>query len=386
MAHPARTLYSLRTVHLLAAALLAVCCLSACTAPARYTSLDLALLPCEPPGAPVFFAPLEFRADGTVLYPEQKDALIDYLERGQFADLFFFLHGWNKNPVSAELDYQNFICRFHGKLNESLKETKRQGKLKVIGVFWASTITNRDKEPLLLKPVSYYRIRDRVDGLAESGLAPLLDEIGDVLISLDERLGRSGEPRRVHLVGHSFGGRMIIRSFRELSDDGKLVPILKSVDATNVVLINAAAPPTFFDWISEAVLEAWLKDAPARFTGSTGSFLLNLHSDQDSANKYLFRMASAFNDDPQSCAVGACGIPNMPTLCVDHAGELVEPEVRATLERPELNVRNIDTSRIVYGHSDIYKGRMASLIADLLYDPPTRALLELAAPVDPACN
>jgi len=164
------------------------------------------------------------------------------------------------------------------------------------------------------------------------------------------------------------------------------VPILQSVDATNVILINAAAPPTFFDWISEAVLDAWLKGTPARFTGSTGSYLLNLFSDQDSANKYLFRMASAFNDDPQSCAVGACGIPDMPTLCVDKAGKVVKPEIRAPLEKPELNVRNVDTSRIVYGHSDIYKGRMASLIADLLYDPPSRALLEVSAPAEASCE
>jgi pimeloyl-ACP methyl ester carboxylesterase len=363
--------------------LLAVLLLASCTLPGRYTSLDLALLPCESRSADtVFFSPVEFKADGTLFDPRQKEVLIDYLERGTFTDLFLFLHGWNKNPSSAEFDYQNFICRFHAKLDETLHASKRRGNLKVVGIFWPSTISNRAQEPMLIKPASYYRIRNRVDDLARSALAPLLDSIGEVLIALGDRGGQ----RRLHLVGHSFGGRMIIRSFQTLNDTGQLVPILESVDATNVVLINAAAPPTFFGWINEAVIDAWLKERPARFTDSTDSFLVNLHSDRDLANKYLFRMASAFNTDPQSCAVGACGIPDVPTLCVNEIGKVVEPEAQASARRPELNVRNIDASAIVYGHSDIYKGRIASLVADLLYDPETRLLLERPAPVDPTCH
>ena len=46
---------------------------------------------------------------------------------------------------------------------------------------------------------------------------------------------------------------MIIRSFRKLSDEDRLIPNLQALDATNVNLINAAAPPTFFDWIDPSV-------------------------------------------------------------------------------------------------------------------------------------
>ena len=139
---------------LLALALLALALVS-CVSPGRYTSLDLAVLPCELGEAPDFFLSIEFTADGTYLYPQQKDTV--------FADLIFFLHGSNKSPASAELDYQDFICRFHGKLDASLQNLKRQGRLRVVGVFWPSTITNRPQEPWLLKPLSDFKIRKRVD-------------------------------------------------------------------------------------------------------------------------------------------------------------------------------------------------------------------------------
>jgi hypothetical protein len=368
------------------AVFLFVLLLSTCVAPGRYTSLDLALLPCEAGESPKFFLPVEFDENGDFLYPHQQKELLDYLKKGTFKDLIFFTHGWNKNPASAELDYQSFICRFHAKLNDSLKDSKRQGKLKVVGIFWPSTITNRAKEPLLVKPVSYYKIRNRVDHLAVAGMAPLLNDVGKVLIDLDEQQGSAGEPRRMHLIGHSFGGRMMIRSLEKLSNDGTLVPILQSVEATNVLLLNAAAPPTFFDWIDDSVARAWKLGTPARFTPATSSFLLNVYSEQDSANKYLFRLASTFNDDPQTCAVGACGIPDVPTLCVDNAGKVEAPEPITSLSTPKLNVRNIDSSRIVYSHSDIYKGRVATLVADLLFDPETQQILNQPAPTNPDCG
>jgi hypothetical protein len=367
-----------------ALALLALALVS-CVSPGRYTSLDLAVLPCELGEAPDFFLPIEFTADGTYLYPQQKDTVLADLRRGEFADLIFFLHGWNKSPASAELDYQNFICRFHGKLDASLQNLKRQGKLRVIGVFWPSTITNRQQEPWLLKPLSYFKIRKRVDRIAVDGFAPLLGEIGEVIIDLERSGDPATAPRRLHLIGHSFGGRMIIRSFQKLSDEDRLIPILQVLDATNVTLINAAAPPTFFDWIDPSVASAWKLGLRGRFAPESSSYLLNLHSQQDSANRILFRIASIFSPDPVSCAVGACGIPNRPTLCVDTSGKVIEPP-QVDAAAPDLNVRNIDTTSVVYSHTDIYKGRMATLIADLLYGKATREILRRPAPIDAQCQ
>jgi hypothetical protein len=292
-------------------------------------------------------------------------------------DLILFLHGWNKNPSSAEIDYQNFLCRLHGRLRGIIGDEKREGGLLVLGVFWPSTITNRAREPVLLKPFSYYRIRDRADSIAATGLA-------DLMASLTPKIERqrSGVPLRLHLIGHSFGARMLVRALEELKARNELVPFLQTAGSVNVVLVNAAVPPTRFDWIREAVAEARRLQAPARFTDETASYLFNVHSFSDGANRALFRLASMFNDDPATCAAGACGVPGYATLCVDDSGKLELEEAAesiATETAGRLNAWNVDATRIVFDHSDIYKGRMATLIADLLYDQDAKRRFPAAA-------
>jgi pimeloyl-ACP methyl ester carboxylesterase len=328
----------------------------------RYTSLDLALLPCEQGDSPVFFRGVEFDGDGVPLFNRQVEELHRRFKSGPpVTDLVLFIHGWNKNPSSAELDYQNFLCRLHARLRGIIDDRDKQGGLLVLGVFWPSTITNRAREPFLLLPFSYYGIRDRADSIAERGLAPLMASLTPEI--------QSG--LRLHLIGHSFGGRMLARSLEKLHERNELVAFLKAADAVNVVLLNAALPPTRFDWISEAVAMAKSQRTPARFTKDTASYLFNVHSLNDTANQVLFRLASVFNDDPALCAAGACGVPSYATLCVDNSGKLqLDNTGRLTRSAlaDRLNAWNVDATRIVFDHSDIYKGRMASLIADLLYD------------------
>lgn len=336
--------------------------LSACKVPMRYNSLDLALLPCEEGDSPVFFKAIEFDKNGVPLFPEQVERFKDRLSERPVTDLVFFVHGWNKNLSSAELDYQNFLCRLHARLRGILGEdSKRKGGLLVAGIFWPSTITNRAKEPVLVKPLSYYQVRDRADTIAASGLADLFSSLTPLI--------RPGDPSlRLHLIGHSFGGRMIVRSLKTLQDRDELIPLLVTAGSANVILINAALPPTRFDWIEEAVTKA---KTLARFTDDTGSYLFNIHSFRDSANRRLFPIASLFNDDPATCAAGACGVPDYATLCVDNSGEIqltIDLSSGANAEQVELNAWNVDASKVVFEHSDIYKGRIATLIATLLYD------------------
>lgn len=200
----------------------------------RYNSLDLALLPCEQGNSPMFFRAVEFDGDGIPLFTHQIEELHRRFKSGPpVTDLIFFLHGWNKNPSSAELDYQNFLCRLHARLRGIIGTRDKQGGLLVLGVFWPSTITNRAREPFLLLPFSGYGIQDRADSIADRGLAPLM-------ASLTPKI-QSG--LRLHLIGHSFGGRMLVRSLEKLNDRKELVPFLTAADAVNVVLLSAALPP-----------------------------------------------------------------------------------------------------------------------------------------------
>jgi pimeloyl-ACP methyl ester carboxylesterase len=202
--------------------------------------------------------------------------------------------------------------------------------------------------------------------IAERGLTKLMASLTPEI----ER-SRGGVPLRLHLIGHSFGGRMLVRALEKLNERNELVPFLQAASAVNVVLVNAALPPTRFDWIGEAVAEAQRRQLPARFMEATASYLFNLHSFNDTANRVLFRLASVFNDDPATCAAGGCGVPSYATLCVDDAGKLqLDTTGGATPHESagRLNAWNVDVTRIVFDHSDIYKGRVATLIADLLYD------------------
>ena len=95
---------------------------------------------------------------------------------------------------------------------------------------------------------------------------------------------------------------------------------------------------------------------------SKDRYLFNVHSLKDSANRRLFRLAGLFNDDPATCAAGACGVPRYPTVCVDDSGKVQPGTATLAPSGPRLNVFNVDASQIVFDHTDIYKGRVASLV------------------------
>ena len=351
-------------------ALLGLCvALNACVVAPRYNSLDIALLPCEEGSGSVFFTPIEFDGEGAPMHPKQVEDLEQRLEDRSrpVRDLVFFVHGWNKNPTSAELDYQNFLCRLHAQLRREIGQARKESNLAVVGVFWPSTITNRAKEPLLVKPLSYYRIRHRAELVAETGLAELFESLTPRL----ERLRRA-ESVRIHLIGHSFGGRMLVRALETLDSDGELVPLLEAASQVNVVLIDAAMPTDRFDWVADAVTRSKGKGVSARFTEETASYLFNVHSFNDRANRTLFKLASLFNSDPVACAAGACGVPGYPTVCVDDSGELWWSGQTPGPTSERFNAWNVDATRIVFDHSDIYKGRVASMVATLLYDEQAR--------------
>ena len=371
-----------------------------CSGTPDYTSLDLDLLPCERGvNDPKFFHAVEFDTDGTFKYEEQLEDVSERLRSTEFStdngivtDLIIFNHGWNKNPESAESDYSQFICRLHTELVNEIGDAKRENGLLVIGVFWPSTITNKPKEPHILKPLSFYKIRNRADTLAEKSLATLYSEIGLSIRSRSNirNLDREISLPRISLVGHSFGGRMTIRALEALNntesiDSGdKLIDFLTSAKLLNVVLLNAAMPKENFDWIGKAVLEASDKQIStdllqlSRFTQSTESYLFNVHSIHDTPNRLLFPLASLFNSDKAECAVGACGIPAYPTICVSPSG-VVEPIVhRGSTEPDQYNgifIWNTDAQNVINSHSDIYKGRVAKLVNSLLYDDNLRNMI-----------
>jgi len=331
----------------------------------RYTSQDLALLPCEAGASPIFFQPIEFRADGQLTYgQEQLDRIRERLTP-ETSDVVLFVHGWNKNPSLAEHDFSDFLCRLHGHIREVAKERGMWGesqkgqRLLVIGAFWPSTFRANAHDPFWLKPSSYFRMRDRADTIADTGLQELLMTVA---LGLRSRAN-------LHFVGHSFGARMIVHGLRHISAAGRLPELISRAGIVNVVLLNGALASHDFTWLLENVRKA-TPGVAARFSLASASGLYNVHSFHDSANRHLFPLASLFSPDAAECAAGACGVPEFSTLCVDSAGYLRKPPSVETTRQPsrtdQLAAWNVDATRIVFDHSDIYKGRVARLVVELL--------------------
>lgn len=353
-----------------------VALLTSCAVRERYTSLDLDLLPCESGSSTRFFQSIEYQANGDLRYPAQIDGIVArFGQHRPITDVVVFVHGWSKTPASAEDDYQDFLCRLHGKLRNTIQNEKQNDGLLVVGVFWPSTITNRASEPLLMKPVSYYRIRDRADEIAESGLSSLLGLIGRLSKEQSSPL-----PIRIQLIGHSFGARMVVGALEAMNRDGSLAAFLESADATNIVLMNAAVAPDRFRWIPDALANFRRKHGPPSTNGDRESYLFNVHSLNDAATRRLFPLASIFNDDPAVCAAGACGVPEFGTITLDDAGlPGTDYEPARICGANRIDAWNVDATAIVFGHTDIYKGRIAALLANLTYDQTTRNGLKYPA-------
>jgi hypothetical protein len=138
--------------------------------------------------------------------------------RGQAAvpavrDIFFIAHGWNTAPAAARSLYERFFAEMP------------DGNYAVAGVFWPSLefgggaawrpelraladpedgieelIRRIPEGAAVLRPsqalnlLSYFRMKHRAGVIGAQGLAPVLARLAD---------------RRLHLVGHSFGARLV---------------------------------------------------------------------------------------------------------------------------------------------------------------------------------
>jgi hypothetical protein len=358
-----------------------------CAGTATYTSQDLALLPCEV-DVPRFFQPLEFDADGRMVLADQEARLAERLAR-QPQDVLIFIHGWNKTAFVAEREYQDFLCRFHGRLREAEgRGAVRPDRILIIGVFWPSTLDARRPDPFIAKWITYFPVRQRADRLAGTGFVALMKQL---TAAFSARAAGATRPR-LHLVGHSFGGRVIVKGMRAFirekgGDPTPAHDLVRAVERLNFVMLNAAVGREDFNPLEafadrekvaqtqqqrEELLSVVQKQQ-APVTAATAAtiysgFTFNVYSEHDVANKYLFPLASLFTDDDARCAIGACGLgDNYKVIKVTPAGHLSEkPET--TLQPGQRVAWNIDASTIVFDHSDIYKGRVATVLFELLHE------------------
>ena len=381
-----------------------------------YTSKDVAILPCEQ--LKRFFFPIEFNESGDLLYQDQLGEAFETLQKGTVKDIYIFVHGWDKTASLAERDYQDFICRFHavGTAGTAQMHPHPPGSAGmkdavILGLFWPSTVLPNQNDASLFKPVTYYKIRQRADELAVKGFQT-------VLLEMQQLARQRGDHFRMHFIGHSFGGRVLIKGlFKYLTNTANNPQWLFAwIDRMNFVLLlpamssDALETQRLRDSVVQEAIDVPLEklipgDTRAKiyehrnddigpelnlFTAfereerianqeleerkwrSVQSMrqlselyaplrVFTVYSSNDWANKYLFPMASTLTSDRIACALGGCGSGDEHKYYVDVGGYLASNE---SIQNARL--LDIDATAIISSHTDIYKGRVASLIWQLV--------------------
>jgi hypothetical protein len=357
-----------------------------CAQTGQYTSKDLTVLPCEQK-ANEFFFPLEFDEAGNQVYADQAPAIEKALHHAE--RVYVFVHGWNKTPKSAEGDYQDLICRFYTHSKHDSANAKRSI---VIGVFWPSA----DFPPLL----NFWRMKNRADDLALTGFRRLIELLANPAIE-------SGGHYDLVLIGHSFGGRIILKGISHYI--AELTPekhrFLSSLNQLQLVLLTAAMGEytllPFFgrtetedpfefkrEWDSQAFLQEMVHQYGREFTrkellldvlqlrlqwhptlvqlsGLTDFRAYNIFSTHDDANRFLYPLGSFMERGGPTCAIGACGVSQWPKLIsATPAGSL-----ESGVDLAQSNLWNVDASKVILSHTDIYKGRIANLVWELIALP-----------------
>jgi hypothetical protein len=93
--------------------------------------------------------------------------------------------------------------------------------------------------------------------------------------------------------------------------------------------------------------------------------IYNIFSSNDQANKLLYPIGSLLEDGGPTCGIGACGVTQWPkTVSATLSGSL-----KTTIDLSESNLWNVDATGIISSHTDIYKGRVANLLWELIALP-----------------
>ncbi|QPD03533.1 MAG: hypothetical protein Nkreftii_001307 [Candidatus Nitrospira kreftii] len=199
--------------------ILIACFQIGCSHTPQYTSKDLTTLPCEQK-AHEFFFPLEFDEHGSFVYDDQPSEITKAIPEAD--SIYVFVHGWNKDTKLAETDYQDLICRFYTHSKASKKKSI------IIGLFWPST----EFPPLL----NFWAMKGRADTLAATGFQDLMK------ILADGAKTNSGRHYDLVMIGHSFGGRIILNGISQFTAEvtPEIHGFFSGLNQFQIVLITAA--------------------------------------------------------------------------------------------------------------------------------------------------
>ena len=202
----------------------------------------------------------------------------------------------------------------------------------------------------LLNYVTYYAMKTRAGDVGRKGLAGVLTKV-------------RGDVARVHMVGHSFGCRLIAASL--LGDGAVPAPTVSSM-----VLVQAAFSHNGFARHYDGTHDGFFRSvvAPRRVTGPISI----THSKHDTAVGIAYPLAARIiGANPSDFAIGGRDDPfgGMGHNGARKTPEAVDTDMRATgtyaglAQQTVVNVRADDYIR---GHSDVRGPQVADLIAQTM--------------------
>lgn len=168
------------------------------------------------------FFTVPINENGLIIDPYIGADLIAALDPARgVTDVFVYSHGWWTNAAAAASDYNRFAVGLAGKLAAD------NGRALAIGLHWPSMLDENNFGLLnLAQALSYYTMEHRADAVGEHAGSTLLAQIC--------AQASADRPLRIHLIGHSFGCKVICSSLCHLA-----TPAAASVQF-NVVLLQAA--------------------------------------------------------------------------------------------------------------------------------------------------
>jgi hypothetical protein len=148
-----------------------------------------------------------------------------------FTHVSLYSHGWWTDAIGAMQGYNRFTIEFSAQFR-SAAALAGLPTLN-IGIHWPSTLTE-DQFSLLnyAQALSFFTMEKRADTVGENSGYALLKFILDALPP-------APGPLYIHLVGHSFGCKVVCKALQQLVDHSGTEPIPNGV-AFDVALIQAA--------------------------------------------------------------------------------------------------------------------------------------------------
>ncbi len=157
-----------------------------------------------------------------------------------FTDVFLYSHGWWTNATASMADYNDFSIGFARTLESLIHRNPNPLRNIVpgfsalsVGVHWPSMLSEDDDSMVnFAEASSFFTMEYRADDVGQTA--------GYALLRLLLQSRQGATPFRFHLLGHSFGCRVVLSTLEQLTKDANTLPLAAQTQF-NVVLIEAAA-------------------------------------------------------------------------------------------------------------------------------------------------